>query len=143
MKGGLPTIAVRDMIVHPREGDLVLATFGRGFYILDDITALRQISPDKLQQTATLFPTKDSLLYIERLPLGGAKKGFQGDAFYTADNPPFGAVFTYYLKDKASHAKRKNGRQRRRMQPRTINRSTIPQMTNCGQKPKLPSRSCT
>jgi photosystem II stability/assembly factor-like uncharacterized protein len=107
MKGGLPIIAVRDMIVHPREGDLVIATFGRGFYILDDITALRQISPDKLQQTVTLFPAKDSLLYIERQPLGGAKKAFQGDAFYTADNPPFGAVFTYYLKDKLRTQKEK------------------------------------
>ena len=100
MKGGLPTIPVRDMLVHPREGDLILATFGRGFYILDDITPLRQITPDKLQQNAALFPAKDALMYVERFPLGGPKKGFQGDAFYTADNPPYGAVFTYYLKDK-------------------------------------------
>lgn len=99
-KGGLPTIAVRDMVMQAREGDLVIATFGRGFYVLDDVTALRQIKPESLEQSAPLFPVKDSLLYIERHPLGGPKKGFQGESFYTADNPPFGAVFTAYLKEK-------------------------------------------
>ena len=107
LKGGLPTIAVRDMIVHPREGDLIVATFGRGFYILDDLTPLRQISPDKLQQNAALFPAKDALMYIERVPLGGPKKGFQGDALYTAANPQYGAVFTYYLKEKIKTKKEK------------------------------------
>ena len=100
LKGGLPTVAVRDMVIQSRENDLVIATFGRGFYVLDDITPLRQLKPETLQQDATLFPTKDALLYIERLPLGLPKKGFQGDALYTADNPPFGATFTYYLKEK-------------------------------------------
>jgi photosystem II stability/assembly factor-like uncharacterized protein len=99
-KGGLPTIAVRDMVIQARENDLVLATFGRGFYVLDDITPLRQLKPQTLEQDDTLFPAKDALLYIERLPLGIPKKSFQGDAFYTADNPPFGATFTYYLKEK-------------------------------------------
>ena len=50
---------------------------------------------------------KDSLLYIERHPLGGPKKGFQGEAFYTADNPPYGAVFTAYLKEKLKTKKEK------------------------------------
>ena len=94
LKGGLPTIAVRDMVVQARESDLVIATFGRGFYVLDDISALRQIKAESLEQAATLFPVKDALLYIERHPLGGPKKGYQGEAFYTADNPPYGAVFT-------------------------------------------------
>jgi photosystem II stability/assembly factor-like uncharacterized protein len=100
LKGGLPTIAVRDMVIHPRTGDLVIATFGRGFYVLDDITPLRQVSEAALQQSGTLYPVRDPLLYIERHPLGAPRKGFQGDALYTADNPPFGANFTYYLKDK-------------------------------------------
>jgi photosystem II stability/assembly factor-like uncharacterized protein len=100
LKGGLPTIAVRDTVIQTRENDLVLATFGRGFYVLDDITPLRQLKPETLQQAATLFPVKDALLYIERHPLGGPKKAFEGDALYTADNPPFGATFTYYLKEK-------------------------------------------
>jgi photosystem II stability/assembly factor-like uncharacterized protein len=100
LKGGLPTIAVRDMVIQTRESDLVLATFGRGFYILDNFAPLRQVSADTLQQPVTVFPVKDALMYIERHPLGGPQKAFQGDAFYTADNPPYGATFTYYLKDK-------------------------------------------
>jgi len=107
LKGGLPTIAVRDMVLQTREGDLVIATFGRGFYVLDDISPLRQIKPESVEQAAALFPVKDSSLYVERHPLGGPKKGFQGDAFYTADNPPFGAVFTAYLKEKLKTRKEK------------------------------------
>ncbi len=100
LKGGLPTIAIRDIVVQARESDVVVATFGRGFYVLDNITPLRQTKPELLQQNSTFFPVKDPLLYIERLPLGLPKHGFEGDAFYTADNPPFGATFTYYLKEK-------------------------------------------
>jgi photosystem II stability/assembly factor-like uncharacterized protein len=100
LKGGLPTIAVRDMVLQAREGDLVIATFGRGFYVLDDVSVLRQTKAESLQQAANSFPVKDALLYIERHSLGGPKKGFQGDAFYTAENPPYGAVFTAYLKEK-------------------------------------------
>jgi len=107
IKGGLPTIAVRDMVIQAREGDLVIATFGRGFYVLDDITPLRQSKSDSIEQTAALYPVKDSLLYIERHPLGGPKKGYQGDAFFTADNPPYGAVFTAYLKEKLKTKKEK------------------------------------
>jgi photosystem II stability/assembly factor-like uncharacterized protein len=107
LKGGLPTIAVRDMVIQAREGDLVIATFGRGFYVLDDVTPLRQIKPESTEQAAALFPVRDALLYIERHPLGGPKKGFQGDAFYTAENPPYGAVFTAYLKEKIKTKKEK------------------------------------
>jgi photosystem II stability/assembly factor-like uncharacterized protein len=107
LKGGLPTIAVRDMVMQAREGDLVIATFGRGFYVLDDVSALRQTKAESLEQAGALFPVKDSLLYIERHPLGGPKKAFQGDAFYTAENPPYGAVFTAYLKEKLKTKKEK------------------------------------
>jgi photosystem II stability/assembly factor-like uncharacterized protein len=107
LKGGLPTIAVRDMVMQAREGDLVIATFGRGFYVLDDISALRQVKPEALDKSAVLFPVKDSLLYIERHPLGGPKKAYEGDAFFTADNPAYGAVFTAYLKEKLKTKKEK------------------------------------
>ena len=107
LKGGLPTIAVRDMVLQARESDLVIATFGRGFYVLDDISALRQMKAESLEQAAATFPVKDALLYIERHPLGGPRKGFQGDAFYTAENPPYGAVFTVYLKEKLKTKKEK------------------------------------
>ena len=107
LKGGLPTIAVRDMVIHPREGDLVIATFGRGFYVLDDITPLRQMKPEAIDQAAALYAVKEALMYIERHPLGGPHKGFQGDSYFAADNPPYGAVFTAYLKEKIKTKKEK------------------------------------
>lgn len=107
LKGGLPTIPVRDMLIHPRENDLVIATFGRGFYVLDDITPLRQMKAESVQQAAATYPVKDALMYIERHPLGGPHKGFQGDAYFAADNPPYGAVFTAYLKEKLKTKKEK------------------------------------
>jgi len=95
LKGELPTIAVRDLDVQRRENDLALGTFGRGFYILDDYTPLRLVSEEALEQEAILFPVKDALLYQEMR----SRIGSRGHGFWTADNPPFGAVFTYYLKD--------------------------------------------
>ena len=98
-RAGLPTIAVRDLAVQARDGDLGPRTFGRGFYILDDVTPLRGLTREALEKPATLLPVRDAVAYIESSPLGGKGKAFLGDAFFTADNPPFGAVFTYYLKD--------------------------------------------
>lgn len=99
LKGGLPTISMRDLAIQRRESDLVLGTFGRGFYLLDNYSPLRQVGNDLLGEEATLFPVKRSWMFMEALPLGLRSKSFQGDSFYTADNPPVGAVFTYYLKD--------------------------------------------
>jgi len=95
LKGGLPTIQVRDIDIHRTENDLALGTFGRGFYILDDYTALREVSERALEQEAILFPAKDALRYVEK----EERIGSRGATFFTADNPPFGATFTYYLKD--------------------------------------------
>ena len=109
LKGNLPTIPVRDIVIHPRQHDLVIATFGRGFYILDDMTPLRQLTPQFLQAEALLFAPKDALMYVETRRLGASKKGYQGQTFFTSDNPPFGEVFTYYLKKK--YMSEKEGRQ--------------------------------
>jgi hypothetical protein len=99
LKGGFPTITVRDLAIQKRENDLVAGTFGRGIYILDDYTPLRSIKPETLASESHLFSVKDALLYVESQPLGGRGKAFQGESFYTAPNPPFGATFTYYLKE--------------------------------------------
>jgi photosystem II stability/assembly factor-like uncharacterized protein len=99
LKGNMPTIAVRDLAIQRRENDLVVGTFGRGFYVLDDYTPLRAVKPETLVKEAELFPTKDALMYIRSVPLGLPGKSMQGESFYTADNPPFGATFTYFLKD--------------------------------------------
>ena len=99
LKGGMPTIAVRDLNIQKRENDLVIGTFGRGIYILDDYTPLRLLKPEMLRQEAAVFPIKDALMYIQSQPLGGRGKSFQGERYYTADNPPFGATVTWFLKD--------------------------------------------
>ncbi|MBI5383717.1 MAG: glycosyl hydrolase [Verrucomicrobia bacterium] len=99
--GGVPTIAVRDLEIQTRENDLILGTFGRGIYILDDYTPLRHATPEALKEAAHVFPVKDALRYIERSRLGGRSgRGSQGATYYAAPNPPFGAVFTYHLKEK-------------------------------------------
>jgi hypothetical protein len=91
----LPTIAVRDLEIQRREGDLVVGTFGRGFYILDDYSALRS-SVDELDET-TLFSVRDAWLFVPDSRRGWGGKGDWGYGRYTADNPPHGAVFSYYL----------------------------------------------
>ncbi len=92
--GGVPTISFRDLAIQRRENDLVGASFGRGFYILDDYSVLRHVSEQQLQEKATLFQPRRAWWYIPR-SLGV----IQGADHYRAPNPPFGAVFTYFLKE--------------------------------------------
>jgi photosystem II stability/assembly factor-like uncharacterized protein len=97
---GLPTIAVRDIEIQKRENDLVLATFGRGFFVLDDYTPLRHLTKDVLDSKAFVFPVKDPWMFLQSSPLGGSGKSFQGEMLYNAPNPPVGAVITYYFNGK-------------------------------------------
>lgn len=100
LKGGVPTISFRDITIQRRENDLVGASFGRGFFILDDISPLREISANTLEQDAVLFPVRDAWWYVERPHLSFEKgSGSQGDSHFVAPNPDFGAMFTYYLKE--------------------------------------------
>ncbi|MCE7995440.1 MAG: glycosyl hydrolase [Roseivirga sp.] len=100
LTGGMPTISFRDLAIQRRENDLVAASFGRGFFILDDYTALRGVSKEQLAQEATLFKPRKALWYIPRSHLDfDTPKGSLGSQLYMAPNPDFGAVFTYYLKD--------------------------------------------
>lgn len=99
LKGGLPTISFRDLAIQKRENDLVGASFGRGFFVLDDYSVLREISNKQLEEEATLFSTRKAWWYVKRPVLGYDEKGIQGASYYTAPNPEYGAVFTYYLKE--------------------------------------------
>ncbi len=109
LKGGLPTIQVRDLAIQEREDDLVLATFGRGFYVLDDLAPLRLVARHPLSADATLFPVRPTLAYVPEQQFGYPKTGFQGASFFSAPNPPFGAVFTYDLEaDLLSKQKARN-----------------------------------
>ncbi len=96
LKGDLPTIAVRDIDIQRRENDLVLGTFGRGFYVLDNYSALRDITEKNLDDNENiLFPVKDALMFMKRRGTFGGV----GHSFFKAENPPFGATITYYIKD--------------------------------------------
>lgn len=106
--GGLPTIAIRDIEIQQDENDLVLASFGRGFFILDDYSPLRSVN-EELLKTNAIMPIRKALIYGQASPLAMGGKAFQGANFYVAPNPAYGATFTYHLKDslKSASAKRK------------------------------------
>lgn len=99
LKGGLPVIAVRDIEIQRRENDLVLATFGRGFYILDDYSPLRHVKKADLDKEAMLLPVKDAWMFMESFPLGVRDKGHMGSSYFSVPNPAIGAVFSYYVKE--------------------------------------------
>jgi len=111
LSGGVPNIAFRDLAIQTRENDLVGATFGRSFYVLDDYSALRDISDETLSSGSTLFPVRRAHWYVPKRPHSCTTPGCvdsQGDAYFVSPNPPFGAVFTYYLAEtrKSSQARR-------------------------------------
>ena len=93
---GLPTISIREIDVQRRENDLAIASFGRGFYILDDYSPIREVSKEILEKDAHIFKVKDALMYIEDRSKG---RNSLGKNFYRADNPEFGVSITYYLKE--------------------------------------------
>ena len=100
LKGGLPTVAIRDIAIQKRENDLVLASFGRGFYILDNYSILKQLNEAQLKtEAAIIFPIKTALAYVPSNPLGGRGKGSQGANMYLGENPAYGATIRYYVKD--------------------------------------------
>jgi photosystem II stability/assembly factor-like uncharacterized protein len=109
--GGVPTIPFRDIELHPRDNDLVGATFGRGFYVLDDYSPLRSLSQAVAAQTNTLFPVRDAWWYVPSVPMQAKGMPTLGSTSYVAENPPFGAIFTYYLADfpKTAKAARQEG----------------------------------
>jgi hypothetical protein len=88
-----PDVPVRDLVVHPRTHDLVVATHGRGIWIIDDITPLRALTPQVLESDAAFLPTRPVVQRIEAF--GGWA---EGDASFSGPNPPDGAVITYYQK---------------------------------------------
>jgi photosystem II stability/assembly factor-like uncharacterized protein len=92
-KSNVPQVGVFDMVIHPRDHDLILATHGRGIIIIDDITILRNFSLDVLEQDIAFLPTRPYYL-----PLGGMVQDFPGDDEFVGSNPNGSAVIAYYLK---------------------------------------------
>jgi len=92
LSGGVPTIAFRDLAIQKRENDLVGASFGRSFWVFDDYSVLREITEESLAKEGSLYPIRKAWWYMPRNIVSS-----QGAAQYAADNPPYGAVFTYHL----------------------------------------------
>ena len=91
---GLPTISVRDLAIQKRENDLVAATFGRGFYVLDDYSSLRFLSASSLKNNLVFTPRKA----LQYNPIRSGSTS-QGSNTYYAKNPDYGAILTFYLSD--------------------------------------------
>ena len=98
LKNGLPVIAVRDLEIQREQNDLVVGTFGRGMYILDNYDPLRHVNSELLEQEAAILPVKTGNLFVQAAPMSGRDKAYQGASFFTAPNPAFGVTFTYYVK---------------------------------------------
>jgi photosystem II stability/assembly factor-like uncharacterized protein len=96
LRNNLPTIPVRDLAIQERENDLVLATFGRGFYVLDDYSPLRQMTQGTFDRDAHIFPTKTAMIEV---PEQGRSRGSQGEQLWMAENRPIGALITYWVKE--------------------------------------------
>lgn len=110
---GLPLIGIRDIEIQRDENDLVLASFGRGFFILDDYSPLRSVNNELIEKN-TILPVRKGLIYEETAPLAIGNRAFQGANFYTAPNPEYGVTITYHLKDslktKKSERESKDGK---------------------------------
>ncbi len=97
---GAPTISFRDLTIQKRENDLVAASFGRGFFVLDDYSALREFTEDNLSQKGKLFTPRTAKWFVPRSNIGNT-----GADYYFAKNPIYGAVITYHLADEYQTAK--------------------------------------
>jgi photosystem II stability/assembly factor-like uncharacterized protein len=119
---GLPTTLVRDIAIQERENDLVLGTFGRGFYVLDDYSSLRTIENENPKEKAIIYPIRTALMWEKSTPLGLPGKSFQGDNFYTSPNLDPEVMITYYYDD--TYESLKDQRQKREKDLVKGNKST-------------------
>jgi len=94
LRAGLPSVAVRDLDIQRRENDLVIGTFGRGIYIIDDYSPLRALAAQATLAEGVL-PARRTRVYAENQ----IQRAGVGDGLFTANNPPFGALVSYVLKD--------------------------------------------
>lgn len=104
---GSPTIAFRDIKIQRRDSDLVGATFGRGFYVLDDYAPLRDLSPETFESAGAIFPVRDAWWYVPQVPSQSVGMPTMGATLYKTPNPDFGASITYWLKEEPKTAKAK------------------------------------
>ncbi len=121
LSGGVPTIPFRDVKLHGRDNDLVGATFGRGVYILDDYTPLREIAAGALAGAGSLFPVRDAWWYVPSQPGQAPSRPEAGSDDFTSDNPPFGAGFTYYLPEAPTTTREARGAREKTLREQNAN----------------------
>jgi len=96
LSNGLPTISIREIEIQRRENDLALASFGRGFYILDNYSPIRELDKEIIEKDAHIFNIKDAKMFIQSRSKG---RRSMGETFYRVDNPDVATTITYYIKD--------------------------------------------
>jgi len=94
---GLPTVAVNDLVVHPRDNDLILGTHGRGIWILDNLNALQEVNPEVMAAPAHLFSMEPAEQIRYR-----SERGHTGDMIFRGENPAGGALIDFWLGDETS-----------------------------------------
>jgi photosystem II stability/assembly factor-like uncharacterized protein len=116
LTGGMPTISVRDIKLHRRDNDLVAATFGRGFYVLDDYTPLREVAAGARAEMGALLPVRDAWWFVPYQVAQARGRPTLGSDDFTADNTPFGALLTVYVSEVPTTAReaRRTAEQARR-----------------------------
>jgi photosystem II stability/assembly factor-like uncharacterized protein len=114
---GLPTTTIRDLIIQKQMDDLVIGTFGRSIYVLDDYSPLRAATPETMKKEAALFPVRKALEYVAFNPGGDL-----GTANFSVPNPPVGAAITYNLRDNI----RTKAQERQRLEREATQRGETP-----------------
>lgn len=107
LDAGVPTIPFQDIELHPRDNDLVGATFGRGIYVLDDYSALREAGQAAATGANALFSVRDAWWYVPSVPSQAKGMPTAGSSSFRTPNPPHGALLTYYIGDLPETAKQK------------------------------------
>lgn len=107
LTNGMPaSISVRDIAIQKDANDLVIATFGRGLFVIDNYSLLQNIKEEDLKKN-TIFAVNDGMVFIESQPYGHKGKSFQGESFYVAKNPPIGATFNFHVNEEFKSIKDK------------------------------------
>ncbi|MES2359737.1 MAG: hypothetical protein V4529_15480 [Gemmatimonadota bacterium] len=96
MQNGLPVVAVHDIVIHPRDRDVILGTHGRGIYILDDITALEEWKPALATTAAHLFVQRPATIWVDE-----SRSGQMGENTYAGGNPPYIEPVNYQMRDRS------------------------------------------
>ncbi|MEM8508471.1 MAG: hypothetical protein AAF717_11605 [Bacteroidota bacterium] len=133
---GFPTVSTKDLVIHPREEDLIIGTFGRAAWVLDDIRPLRAVATDKtvLQKDIALFESPTAYLAAYQQPTGSR---FGGDALYNAENRKRGAMITYYLKEGKAQKEDKKEEKKEKDDEKDAESDTKKELTGVQKKDSL------